>query len=46
VPLLIITVRRIRLSGKVRAIVPVAQSHFDFAWFYTVSGDSGILRIL
>lgn len=35
--LVIITVRRSRLSSKVRAIVPVLQSHFDFAcllWTY------------
>ena len=34
---LIITVRRSHLSSKVRAIVPVLQSHFDFAcslWTY------------
>ena len=34
---MIITVRRSRLSSKVRAIVPVLQSHFDFAcllWTY------------
>ena len=33
----IITVRQSRLSSKVRAIVPVPQSHFDFAcslWTY------------
>ena len=35
--LVIITVRQSRLSSKVRAIVPVPQSHFDFAcslWTY------------
>ena len=34
---MIITVRWSRLSSKVRAIVPVLQSHFDFAcllWTY------------
>jgi len=34
---LIITVRRSRLSSEVRAMVPVLQSHFDFAcllWTY------------
>ena len=35
--IMIITVRWSRLSSKVRAIVPVLQSHFDFAcllWTY------------
>ena len=33
-PEMIITVRHSSLSDKLRAIVPLAQSHFDFAWLH------------